>query len=93
MLNKQVFSPGIAIIDDPHMRRGLGSRPFDAEGVRVRRMEVVAEGTLRSFLLDQSSARQLGLEPTGHASRGTGSQPSPSPSNFYLAKGSRHPRR
>jgi PmbA protein len=91
MLNKQVFSPGITIIDDPHLRRGLGSRPFDAEGVRVRRMEVVAEGMLRSFLLDQSSARQLGLKPTGHASRGTGSQPSPSPSNFYLAKGTMSP--
>jgi PmbA protein len=91
MLNKQVFSPEITIIDDPHMRRGLGSRPFDAEGVRVRRMDAVAEGTLRSFLLDQSSARQLGLEPTGHASRGTGSQPSPSPSNFYLAKGTLSP--
>jgi PmbA protein len=91
MLNKQVLSLGITIIDDPHMRRGLGSRPFDAEGVRVRRMEVVAEGTLRSFLLDQSSARQLALEPTGHASRGTGSQPSPSPSNFYLAKGTLSP--
>jgi PmbA protein len=92
MLNKQVFSPGITIIDDPHMRRGLGSRPFDAEGIRVRRMEVVAEGMLRSFLLDQSSARQLGLEPTGHAGRGTGSQPSPSPSNFYLAKGPQSPK-
>ncbi|HKG74034.1 MAG TPA: TldD/PmbA family protein [Aestuariivirgaceae bacterium] len=91
MLNKQVFSPGITIIDDPHMTRGLGSRPFDAEGVRVWRMDVVAEGTLRSFLLDQSSARQLRLEPTGHASRGTGSQPSPSPSNFYLAKGTLSP--
>jgi PmbA protein len=91
MLNKQVFSPGTTIVDDPHMRRGLGSRPFDAEGVRVQRMEVVAEGMLRSFLLDQSSARQLGLEPTGHASRGTGSQPSPSPSNFYLAKGTLSP--
>ena len=92
MLNKQVFSPGITIIDDPHLRRGLGSRPFDAEGIRVRRMEVVAEGMLRSFLLDQSSARQLGLEPTGHAGRGTGSQPSPSPSNFYLAKGTLSPK-
>jgi PmbA protein len=92
MLNKQVFSPGITIIDDPHMRRGLGSRPFDAEGVRVQRMDVVAEGILRSFLLDQSSARQLGLKPTGHASRGTGSQPSPSPSNFHLAKGTMTPK-
>jgi PmbA protein len=92
MLNKQVFSQGIIIIDDPHMRRGLGSRPFDAEGVRVQRMDVVAEGILRSFLLDQSSARQLGLKPTGHASRGTGSQPSPSPSNFHLAKGTMTPK-
>jgi PmbA protein len=92
MLNKQVFSQGITIIDDPHMRRGLGSRPFDAEGVRVQRMDVVAEGILRSFLLDQSSARQLGLKPTGHASRGTGSQPSPSPSNFHLAKGTMTPK-
>jgi PmbA protein len=92
MLNKQVFSQGITIIDDPHMRRGLGSRPFDAEGVRVQRMDVVADGILRSFLLDQSSARQLGLKPTGHASRSTGSQPSPSPSNFHLAKGTMTPK-
>jgi PmbA protein len=92
MLNKQVFSPAITIIDDALMKRGLGSRPFDAEGVRVRRMEVVAEGILQSFLLDQSSARQLGLEPTGHASRGTGSPPSPSPSNFHLAKGTMTPK-
>ena len=91
MLNKQVFSSAITIVDDPLMRRGHGSRPFDAEGVSVRRTEVVAEGILRSFLLDQSSARQLGLKPTGHASRGTGSPPSPSPSNFHLAKGAMTP--
>jgi PmbA protein len=91
MLNKQVFSPGISIIDDPLMKRGLGSRPFDAEGVPVRRMEVIGEGILRSFLLDQSSARQLNLRPTGHASRGTGSPPAPAPSNFHLAKGAMTP--
>ena len=91
MLNKPIFSPAITIIDDPLMKRGLGSRPFDAEGVPVRRMEVVAEGILHSFLLDQSSARQLSLKPTGHASRGTGSPPLPSPSNFHLAKGTMTP--
>jgi PmbA protein len=90
-LNQQVFAKGITIIDDPLMRRGLGSRPFDAEGITVRRMEIVAEGVLRSFLLDQSSARQLKLAPTGHASRGTGGPPSPSPSNLYLANGTLTP--
>jgi PmbA protein len=88
MLGKEVFSPGITIIDDPLKRRGLGSRPFDAEGLGVARKEIVSHGELKSFLLDQSSARQLGLQPTGHASRGTGSPPAPSPSNLFLANGS-----
>jgi PmbA protein len=89
MLGKDVFSPGITIIDDPLKRRGLGSRPFDAEGLAVERTEIVSHGVLKSFLLDQSSARQLNLQPTGHASRGTGSPPAPSPSNLFLANGSR----
>jgi PmbA protein len=88
MLGKDVFSPGITIIDDPLKLRGLGSRPFDAEGLAVARTEIVSQGVLKSFLLDQSSARQLGLRPTGHASRGTGSPPAPSPSNLFLANGS-----
>ena len=87
MMGKEIFAPGITIVDDPLMRRGLGSRPFDAEGLAVARKELVSDGVLKSFLLDQSSARQLGLEPTGHASRGTGSPPAPSPSNLYLVNG------
>jgi PmbA protein len=87
MLGKDVFGRGITIIDDPLRRSGLGSRPFDAEGLAVARRELVSDGGLKSFLLDQSSARQLGLEPTGHASRGTGSPPAPSPSNLYVAPG------
>lgn len=86
-----VFARGITVIDDPLMRRGLGSRPFDAEGLPVARRELVRDGVLESFILDQRSARQLGLKPTGHASRGTGSAPSPSPSNLYLANGSATP--
>jgi PmbA protein len=91
MLGKDVFGRGITIIDDPLRRRGLGSRPFDAEGLAVARRELVSDGGLKSFLLDQSSARQLGLEPTGHASRGTGSPPAPSPSNLHVAPGSKTP--
>ena len=88
MMEKQVFAGGINIIDDPLRPRGLGSRPFDAEGLAVRRTALAEDGVLKSFLLDQRSARQLRLRPTGHASRGTSSPPSPSPSNLCMEKGS-----
>jgi PmbA protein len=88
MMETQVFAEGINIIDDPLRRRGLGSRPFDAEGLAVTRMALAEMGVLKSFLLDQRSARQLKLRPTGHASRGTSSPPSPSPSNLYMENGS-----
>jgi PmbA protein len=91
MMGAQVFAPGIKVIDDPLMKRGLGSRPFDAEGMAVSPRELVSDGVLKSFLLEQASARQLGLPPTGHASRSTGSPPSPAPSNLYFAKGSKTP--
>ena len=88
MMEGQVFAEGINIIDDPLRQRGLGSRPFDAEGLAVRRMALAEKGVLKSFLLDQRSARQLKLRPTGHASRGTSSPPSPSTSNLYMENGS-----
>ncbi|MBM3489095.1 MAG: TldD/PmbA family protein [Alphaproteobacteria bacterium] len=86
-LGTQVFAPGIRIVDDPHRRRGLASRPFDGEGVRNGRMVLVEDGVLRTWILDSSSARQLGLRTTGHASRGTGGPPGPAPSNLYLEPG------
>ena len=86
-LNQPVFAPGIRIVDDPHRRRGLRSRPFDGEGVATSRRDIIADGTLTSWLLDLRSARQLGLDSTGHATRGTGSPPSPAPSNLFLEAG------
>jgi PmbA protein len=91
-MGKRLFREGIAVVDDPHVRRGLRSKPFDGEGVAMRRREVIEDGTLTTWFLDLRSARQLGLETTGHASRGTSSPPSPSPSNLYLAAGSLTPR-
>jgi PmbA protein len=87
----QVFAPGIAITDDPHKRRGLRSKPFDAEGVANRRSAIVEDGVLQTWLLDLASARQLGLTSTGHASRGTGGPPGPSPTNLWLEPGSASP--
>ncbi|CAA7617559.1 TldD/PmbA family protein [Magnetospirillum sp. UT-4] len=86
-MGTQVFAPGIRIVDDPHRKRGLRSRPCDGEGVAGRKLAVVEDGTLASWLLDCRSARQLGLKSTGHAGRGTASPPSPSASNLYMEPG------
>ena len=88
-LGQAIFAPAITIIDDPLRARGLRSRPFDAEGLPVRAMEVVSGGTLNTWMADSASARQLGIAPTGHASRGVGGSPRGSPSNFYAAPGAR----
>jgi PmbA protein len=83
----RIFAPGITIVDDPHKRRGHRSKPFDGEGVENRRRPIVADGVLETWILDLASARQLGLETTGHASRGTSGPPGPSPSNLWLEPG------
>ncbi|HKC02428.1 MAG TPA: TldD/PmbA family protein [Sphingomicrobium sp.] len=88
-LGAQIFASGISIIDDPLRLRGLRSRPFDGEGVRVARTELVADGVLTSWMAESASARQLGISPTGHAARGVGGAPGASPSNLYLAAGQR----
>jgi PmbA protein len=88
-LGASVFAPGIAVVDDPLRQRGLRSRPFDGEGVRVARRELVSDGVLTSWIAESASARQLGIEPTGHAARGVGGAPGASPSNLYIAAGTR----
>jgi len=77
------------VVVDPLRLRGLRSRPFDGEGVRVGRTELVADGVLTSWMAEGASARQIGIEPTGHAARGVGGAPGASPSNFYLTAGQR----
>jgi len=84
---KAVFGPGITIRDDPHRRRGLRSKPFDGEGLPTRPRDLVADGLLTGWLLDSASARQLGLEPTGHATRGTGGAPGANASNVHMEPG------
>jgi len=90
-MGQAILAPGVSIIDDPHRLRGLRSKPFDGEGVAGRRRAVIEKGVLTSWLLDCASARQLGLETTGHAARGTGGPPAPSPTNLYLEAGALSP--
>ncbi len=81
-LGQKLFAAGIVVQDDPHRRRGLRSRPFDAEGVPTSARALIEDGVLTTWLLDARSARQLGLRNTGHAS-GTG--------NLFLAPGKLEP--
>jgi PmbA protein len=88
-LGEQLFAPGVTIVDDPLRLRGLRSRAFDAEGVRVSRQELVTAGILKQWIADSAAARQLGIAPTGHAARGVGGAPGAAPSNLYMEPGSR----
>ncbi len=88
-LGEQLFPKGLNIFDDPHRLRGLGSSPFDDEGVANGPTRIVDDGVLTTWLLNSSSARQLGLETTGHASRGLAGPPGVSPSNLTMAAGER----
>lgn len=88
-LGEPVFGNSVTLVDDPLRPRGLRSRPFDGEGVRVARQELVSNGTLNQWIADSAAARQLGIEPTGHAARGVGGAPGASPSNFYMEPGLR----
>ena len=87
MLNKQIANPAINIIDDPFLKRGLGSRLFDAEGLGSRKYTLIKDGVLEQWLLDLSSAKQLNLKPTGNAKRGISGPPSPGTSNFMISPG------
>ena len=90
-LNTAVFKSDIAIVDDPHRPRGLASKPFDGEGVTNRKWRLVDQGVLTTWVLDSASARQLELQTTGHASRGTSGPPSPNTTNLYMQPGDQSP--
>lgn len=90
-MRTEVFGPWVTIIEDPHRHRGMRSKPCDAEGLPNRRRQLVDNGILNTWLLDLRTSRQLKLEPTGHAARGSSSPPSPSATNVYMAAGMHTP--
>jgi len=90
-MGEQVLTSGVSLVDDPHRHRGLRSKPFDAEGLPNGVLNLVDNGILKSWVLDLSAARKLGLQSTARASRGTSSPPSPATTNLYLTAGSLSP--
>jgi PmbA protein len=86
-LGTQIASEFVTVIDNGTIPAGLGSRPFDAEGLPTTKKIIVERGRLQSYLLDTYSGRKLGMGSTGNASRSVGEPPGVAPSNFYLAPG------
>ena len=79
-MEETIFTKDIQIIDDPHVLRGQGSRTFDGEGVETKKIKLINNGTLKSWLLSSQSARQLNLKTTGHSS---------GVSNLYMEPGNK----
>ena len=87
-LDTQVFDSALTIIDCPHRKRGLRSKAFDGEGLPTSKTKLIDNGRLTQWIMESASARQLGLEPTGHASRGVGGAPGVSVTNLHMGNGS-----
>jgi PmbA protein len=86
-METRILPEGFDVIEDPLIRRGPASRPFDGEGLAARRKLLVEDGVLRSWVLDLATARQLGLKSTGNARRGVGAPPSPGTGNIRVTEG------
>jgi PmbA protein len=86
-LDKKIGSEKLTILDDGTMFKGLGSRPFDGEGILTQIKTIIDKGILTSFLYDTYYAKKTKKASTGNASRGYSSLPDIGPLNFYIEKG------
>ena len=90
-LGEAVASPLVTVVDEGRRVRGLGSRPFDGEGLRTRRNVPLENGVLRYFLCDAYAARKIGAQPNGCARRGVAGAPSVGAGNLCFAPGGKTP--
>ncbi len=90
-LGQEVASPLLTVVDDGRRVRGLGSRPFDGEGLPTRRNVPLERGVLRHWLCDSYSARKIGARPTASARRGIAGGPSVGAANLCFEPGESTP--
>lgn len=86
-LGEQVLPDTLTITENPLRPRAFSSRPFDGEGLQTAPRHIVENGVLTGWTLDLASARKLGMDSTGNASRGTSAPPSPTTGNIALTQG------
>ena len=88
-LGEKIAGDNVTIIDDGTMVGGFGTVPFDGEGIPTRRTVVIEKGVLKSYLLNTYTAKKLGLQTTGNASRGLAGTPGIGPGNYFLEPGTK----
>ncbi len=86
-LDTMVFDSSVTLFDDPHLPRGLRSKTFDGEGLLTSSRKIVDTGRLTTWLLNAATARQLNLQPTGHATRSPSGSPGTGATNLHIAAG------
>src|SRR5439155_25339427 len=87
-IGQVVAAPEVTVVDDARLPAGLGSSPFDDEGVPTQTTPIIENGVLRNYLHSAYTARKLGSRPTGNGSRSGSGVVSIGPTNFYLKGGS-----
>ena len=90
-IGQTVAAPTVTIVDDALMKGGLGSAPFDDEGISTQATPIIENGQLRNYLHSAYTARKLGGKPTGNGSRAGSGSVIVGPTNFYLKPGSASP--
>ena len=66
-LGQQVLAAHLSVQEDPNLKKGKGSAPFDDEGVATKARRVVKAGVVQGYFLSSYSARKLGMRTTGNA--------------------------
>ena len=91
-LGQKIAGDNVNVIDDGTTPGGFGTSPFDGEGIPTRRTVVIENGALKSYLLNTYTAKKLGLQTTGNASRGLAGTPGIGPGNYFLQPGTKPPK-
>lgn len=86
-VGKEVAASQVTIVDNARLTRGLGSSPFDDEGVPTQMTPIIENGVLQNYLHSSYTARKLNARPTGNGSRTGSGSVSVGPTNFYLQPG------
>ena len=90
-LGEVIAHPCITLVDDPHLRRGTSSTPFDGEGLPTQKRNLLDQGKLQSFLYDTYTARKVGTQSTANAQRSFTSLPHAAAFNVYVQPGTLPP--
>lgn len=90
-LENKIAHENVSVVDDGLMMGGLGTSPFDGEGVPSQTTPIIENGVLKNYLLNCYAARKLGLRTTANAVRGVAGSPTIGPTNFYLKGGKAPP--